>query len=80
MIDVFLIGQGGKPSSISVYLGWDRHSAMADFILRDHGLEVPLDYDITTVKECAPVKWSVCDWPERIVIERTTTTDNEAMR
>ena len=70
MIAPMLIGQGGPlRSPLAVYLRWDRHSAMADFLVRQYGIEVPQAFIIPHVTELAPVKWSVCDWPERVVIE-----------
>jgi hypothetical protein len=56
--------------SLVCYLRWDRHSAMADFILRTYGFECPISFVVPTVLELPPVKWSVCDWPARIVVER----------
>jgi len=71
MIDVDLIGAGGPPgTNLSVYLKWDRYSALADFILRRYGLEVPLSFDMPQATYLPPVKWSICDWPERYVVEQ----------
>jgi hypothetical protein len=55
---------------ITTYLRWDRYSAMADFIMRRAGtMEVPISYDPVTARELPPIKWSCCDWPERVVVE-----------
>jgi hypothetical protein len=54
---------------ISVYLKWDRYSALADWITSRNGLEVPLSFTMPEAKTLPPIKWSVCDWPERVVIE-----------
>ena len=70
MIDPMLIGQGGPlRSSLAVYLRWDRYSAMADYLVRRYGIEVPMSFAVPQVRELPPIKWSVCDWPERVVIE-----------
>jgi hypothetical protein len=72
MIDPSLIAATSKRcAALQVYLCWDRHSALADYLLREYGLEVPHDFALPRVEHLEPVKNSVCSWPERIVIERT---------
>jgi hypothetical protein len=72
VIDISLIG-AGRPFRcnplIAVYLKWDRYSAQADALLRTYGMEVPLSFSVPKVRELPPIKWSVCDWPERVVVE-----------
>lgn len=64
MIDPALIGQGGLPRSFVTYLKWDRGSAMADFILRKYGMEVPYSFEIPGVLELEPSR----DWPRRVIV------------
>ena len=70
MVDASLIG-GGTPNQhpICCYLNWDRYSAMADYIVSRHGLEVPQGFKVPVARELPAIKWSVCDWPQRIVID-----------
>jgi hypothetical protein len=70
VIDISLIG-AGRPlrGPLAVYLKWDRYSAQADALLRTYGMEVPLSFSVPKVRELPPIKWSVCDWPERVVVE-----------
>lgn len=59
----------GRPINTHVYLGWDRHAAMLDFILMSAGtIEVPPDYELPVCVELPPFKWSVCNWPRRQII------------
>ena len=69
MIDPSIIGNDPRPPQpITTYLKWDRYSALADYLMRLYGMEVPVNFTMPVVKSLKPVKWSVCDWPERTVI------------
>lgn len=69
MIDPALIGKNQHPRTQEcVYLGWDRGSAMADFILSRYPLEVPFDFVVPTVVELPAIKNSVCDWAARVIV------------
>lgn len=72
-IDPMLIGRGGWPSPVVIYLNWDRLSALADWYLRVQGQLEPLDCSaaMTCDERCLPADRH---WPARIVLERNRPT------
>lgn len=72
-IDIALIGQPReKPRPISVYLNWDRYSALLDHIWRTcPTMEVPLSEELPEIEFLPRVKTSSYDWPDRYVIKRS---------
>jgi hypothetical protein len=72
-VDPLVIGRGNPPGSLrqppytTIYLGWDRYSALADFLLRKYGLEVPVSFDMPNVTFLPAATWSAL-YPDRYVI------------
>ncbi len=64
-IDPLVIGIGGKPQPLNVYLRWDRTSALVDYLCRNYGLLLPPDWKMPRVTELAANH----QWPDRILIE-----------